>query len=106
MSTVVDFKRPHRQKPEDGWSSGEAVCIACKKRWVAVAPVGVRWLECPSCGANKGIFSNPFGAQEGDSVFICNHCGGEALTAYYHDNLFYLRCMGCGVDHTAAIFGE
>jgi hypothetical protein len=53
----------------------------------------------------KGIYSQPFGADVGDSVFTCNACDGEALTAYYHGGLFYLRCMGCGADHTAAIFG-
>jgi transcription elongation factor Elf1 len=53
----------------------------------------------------KGIYRKPFGAAEGDSVFTCDRCGSEALTAYYHKNLFYLRCMNCGADHTEAIFG-
>lgn len=89
-----------------GWASGEALCLACKHRWEQVAPVGSRWLECPSCTANKGVFAQPFGAGEGDSVFRCRYCDSEALTAFYHEGLFFLMCMGCGVDHTSAIFGE
>lgn len=89
-----------------GWASGDAVCIGCKHQWVQVAPVGSRWLECPECTSNKGIFKQPFGADNGDSVFICSYCDAEALTAYYHGGLFCLRCMNCGVDHTMTIMGD
>jgi len=27
---------------------GQAICLACKHKWVTVAPVGVIWLECPT----------------------------------------------------------
>lgn len=53
----------------------------------------------------KGIFKKPFGADEGDSVYRCNICESEAMTAFYRDGLFYFQCMNCGVDHTDAIFG-
>lgn len=103
--SVLEFKRPAR-KPTDEWAGDEAICIGCRHTWAAVAQVGTRWLECPQCGAAKGIFKKPFGAGEGDEVFICRCCDGEALTAYRHKGLFYLRCMSCGVDHTNAVFGE
>lgn len=105
MSEVVQFKRPPA-KPEAEWASGEAICIGCRHQWVQVSPVGTRWLECPGCGSNKGIYKQPFGAGEGDSVFTCGDCDNEALTAYKHEGLFYLRCMSCGTDHTNAVFGD
>jgi DNA-directed RNA polymerase subunit RPC12/RpoP len=87
-----------------GWASGDAICIGCKHEWIQVSPVGSRWLECPACSSNKGIYKQPFGADEGDSVFRCSYCDSEALTAFYRRDLFYLMCMSCGVDHTTAIF--
>lgn len=103
--SVVEFKRPEKPtKPDEEWASGEAICIGCRHKWVAVSPVGTRWLDCPSCGAMKGIYAKPFGATEGDTSFTCN-CGCEAMNAYYHEGLFYFRCMNCGADHTDAIFG-
>lgn len=107
MSEVVEFKRPQSaklKKPDEEWAGDDAVCIGCHHKWVAVAKVGTRWLECPACGADKGIFARPFGATEGDSVFTCGGCGSEAMTAYYSKGLFYFRCMNCGMDHTDAIF--
>lgn len=37
--------------------SGEAVCLACKHRWAAVAPVGTVCLECPQCGTGRGVWA-------------------------------------------------
>lgn len=103
MSEVVSFaKAKEKREPH---LSGEAICIGCRHEWVAVAPVGVWQLECPSCLLLKGVFSHPVGAAEGDALFVCD-CGCEALTAYFRDRLFYLKCMNCGVDHSAAVFGE
>lgn len=99
MGSVLEFKP--REEPH---LSGEALCLDCRKRWVAVAPVGQRWLECPDCMTRKGLFVAPVGAEEGDSLFVCK-CGSEALTAYFHVGHFRLRCMACGIDHTEAVFG-
>ena len=86
--------------------TGEAICIGCRNEWGAVAPVGTWQLECPSCGAHKGIFKHPVGGSlAGDSFFACS-CGCEALSAYLREGKFYLRCMQCGEDQTEAIFGE
>jgi len=99
MAEVLAFKP--REKP-DPHLVGEAICIACRRTWTAVVPEGTFWLEC-ECGAMKGILRHRVGADEGDLEFQCD-CGCEALVAYLHKGRFYLRCMGCGVDHTEAIF--
>ena len=36
--------------------SGAAVCLACKHEWVAVAPVGTVWMECPACSLERGRY--------------------------------------------------
>lgn len=92
-----------REERSPHWS-GTCKCIGCQHEWVGVAPMGTFFVGCPSCGLPKGHPKHPFGAQDGDSVFICN-CGSEALTAYRHNGKFTLRCMGCGDDHTEAVFG-
>jgi hypothetical protein len=100
--TVVPF---HRPEPADPHMTGEAKCLCCGDKWVAVAPVGTRFLERAKCGTFQGVWHNPVGAQEGDLQFYCASCGGEALTAFKRGGHFYLLCMGCGIDHTEAIFG-
>jgi hypothetical protein len=48
MSDVVnlDEHRPHQ--------AGPVVCLRCDYTWVAVRPLGVIFLECPKCGAQRG----------------------------------------------------
>ena len=101
--TVISLQKAREER--EPHLAGEAVCIGCRHEWAGVAPVGVWQLECPSCGAMKGIWRYPVGAQEGDSYFLCN-CGCEALTAYFRGGVFYLKCMSCGTDQSNAIFGE
>lgn len=85
--------------------AGEAKCVGCGHEWAAVAPAGTQRLDCPSCDLPKGVWKHPFGAADGDRLFICN-CGSEALTAYFRKGRFRIVCMGCGTDQTSAIFGE
>lgn len=101
MADILQFRKP---EPDEEHLSGEALCIGCRHKWVAVAPVGTWQLECPSCGAMKGVFRLPVGAQEGDLYFSCA-CGCEALTAYKREGKFWIRCMSCGEDKTVALFG-
>lgn len=98
--SVVPFRK--REEPH---TEGVAKCVGCQHQWDAVAPSDVRWLECPSCGLKRGTWYHPFGAAVGDLEFNCL-CGSEALTAYQRRGKFWLRCMSCGMDQTAAIFGE
>jgi hypothetical protein len=100
--TVVPFPSAVERSPH---LAGEAVCIGCGYEWASVAPTGTWQLECPSCGTMKGVWRYPVGGAEGDMVFRCA-CGCEALTAYKRGALFHLKCMSCGTEQTAAIFGE
>lgn len=99
--TVIPFKPREKADPH---LAGEAICIGCQHTWAAVAPVGTWQLECPSCHSSKGIWRNPVGGIEGDTVFTCQ-CGCQALVAYRRDRLFYLKCMSCGIEQTEAVFG-
>lgn len=85
--SVVAFKS--REEPH---MSGKAHCIACDHQWMAVAPVGTVFLECPSCHTEKGRFIGACSPDEGTEVRECN-CGNQ---------LFYLTreghmCANCGI---------
>jgi len=71
--------------------SGEAICSACNKEWVAVAPVGTKELECPDCKTMKGLFKHHV-APVTNNLWQCN-CGNK---------LFFItkgqiQCCECGV---------
>lgn len=52
MSEIIDFAKA---KEDAGrWTSGPALCLRCKHEWVAVAPVGLDWFECPECHCHTG----------------------------------------------------
>lgn len=95
-----------REERTPHWA-GPAICIGCRHEWQAVAPLGsYTALECPQCRFPKGVNKWPFGSAEGDAEFRCN-CGCEAMTVYRRkDGRFFTRCMACGADQTAAIYGE
>lgn len=76
---------------------GPVRCIGCKHEWVAVSPVGVYdELECPSCGALKGVRTSTIAPEDGE-VWQCN-CGNQ---------LFFLTptgaplCANCGLRATS-----
>ena len=67
MAEVIDIlsNQPH--------ITGEATCLICKNEWIAVAPAGTVWLECPDCGLTKGHFK--YACQTDDKEeWVCN-CG-------------------------------
>lgn len=99
--TVINFAEAEAER-EPHWS-GNIKCIGCQHEWVGVAPMGTMFVDCPSCGLPKGTPKHPFGAAEGDAMFVCNICDSEALTAYYREGHFRIICMGCGTNHTEAI---
>lgn len=71
-------------------NSGKARCMACRHEHVAVAPVGVVWMECPECHAMKALF---IGAceRQGEAHWTCN-CGNDLFHATPEG--FY--CPNCG----------
>lgn len=71
--------------------TGEAFCILCDKEWVATAPVGTVWLECPDCHVQKGLFAFPAMPPEGTYVRECD-CGNQ-LFILTPDGHF---CPNCG----------
>ena len=45
----------HADFSRKGWVSGTARCVGCKHEWIAVVETGTTELECPECGAWKGV---------------------------------------------------
>jgi hypothetical protein len=79
--------------------SGEAVCLACKHKWVAVAPIGETCLECPSCGTYRGVFTgNPMG----ETHFECR-CGCSHFAILPG---LQFRCLHCAYVHTTEELGN
>ncbi len=64
-------------------SSGECKCLSCGNKWVGVTPIGVIWMECPSCGLIRGRFIHHH--ERDGSKWVCN-CGND---------LFYITPKGC-----------
>ena len=83
MGDVVelDAQRPHLE--------GKARCLACQHAWVAVAPLGVIWLECPSCSLERGRFVAQV-EREGPHW----HCRCENDLFYVTRDGYY--CPNCG----------
>ena len=73
---VVNLAEYKLQRESEGQEtiSGKAHCLDCNHEWVAVVPVGVRWLECPSCGSGKGHLK--FRVDRGEHDWVCN-CGND-----------------------------
>jgi Zn finger protein HypA/HybF involved in hydrogenase expression len=82
----LDDHRPH--------ISGEARCLACKHEWVAAAPIGTDWLECPECGTLKGRFIRHCEPEEGIR-WRCQ-CGNDLFQVYETGIL----CPNCGTPQS------
>lgn len=78
-------------KKDEGQShnTGKAFCLVCKKIWVAVAPTGVVWLQCPQCGAMKGLYK--YSCLRDEARWVCN-CGNDLF--HVTPNGYY--CPNCG----------
>jgi hypothetical protein len=69
--------------------SGEAKCNDCGKRWIACAPVGTVFFECPACSSGRGTLVYPV------------EMGGYRWKCNCHNNLFHITpdgvyCPMCG----------
>jgi len=73
-------------------NAGPARCIACKHEWVAVAPQGLDFFECPRCGCEKGTFKGP--CQREGLHWTCTACAGDCQIFYLTDTGPY--CVNCG----------
>lgn len=79
-----------KRKEKEGVLSGEARCRECGHEWVAVAPLGTRWLECPQCHTDKGLFKYPCDRKD-DLHWTCS-CGMDLFTVYEKG----IMCPVCG----------
>lgn len=88
---IIDLNQARKERSPH--STGKARCLQCGHEWVAVAPVGAVWLECPHCQVERGCFIGPC-APENNTVWQCN-CGNL---------MFFLTpdgpmCPVCGTYH-------
>jgi len=67
-----------------------AYCTACKHEWVAVAPVGTLWLECPKCTTYRALFH--FAPHRGDLTRVCPKCDGFLFSVLQRGKL---ECVAC-----------
>lgn len=74
----------------DPHTSGQARCLGCKHEWVAVAPVGTYWLQCPHCSRNLGKYIFAFNFPD-DLHWTCK-CGNDLF--YAMNDGYY--CPNCG----------
>ena len=83
----------HERTPH---ATGEARCTACKHEWVAVAPVGTIWLQCPSCETERGLYKRHHEPAAGTRVWVCIPCGSYLFTILTDGRCI---CSGCGDTH-------
>jgi len=69
---LADYKG--RKEDSEESLSGPARCLQCDHTWVAVAPVGMRWLDCPSCKSSKGHLEGR--VNRGEFDWFCG-CGND-----------------------------
>lgn len=86
---VIDFNQAKLDRTPH--SSGEARCLQCGHEWVAIAPAGTVWLECPECKTDKGAFVGNCYPKDG-IIWVCN-CGNELFLLTPDGEL----CPMCGV---------
>jgi hypothetical protein len=96
LAKKLEAKRPHLR--------GTAICTGCRKEWEAVAHTkapdvpGPLILECPACGAEKGIFKYHVWPPEKETYFECN-CGNHLFMIQRNGIL----CIECGTLHARDI---
>lgn len=85
--TVLDLAAA--RKDREPHLSGAARCLACRHEWVAVAPTGVTWMECPACTLERGRMVAQ--AERNEPHW---HCGcGNDLFFVVADGMY---CPNCG----------
>ena len=87
MAEPIDLSDARRAR--NPHLEGAARCLDCKHEWAAVAPVGTRWMECPSCSLIRGRFIGEH-RREGDHW----HCTCANELFYVTPDGYY--CPNCG----------
>lgn len=86
--TVIDLAAAKQERAPH--LSGLARCLACRHEWVAVAPAGAAWLDCPKCSLERGRYIGH--VQKDVPHWHCN-CGNDLF--YVTQDGYY--CPNCGV---------
>lgn len=73
-------------------NEGPAKCLACGKTWVAAAPTGVCFFQCPKCKCHKGQFLYP--VEKETQHYSCN-CGNFYMLVTKEG----IYCPNCGLYH-------
>lgn len=75
-----------------------AVCMQCRHKWVAVAPIGTYVYECPSCHVMKGV-AEGFVKSEHPS-YTCHVCTSQLFSVPWrlNESKPHLLCANCGTD--------
>ena len=91
MSNVIDLEAKRREKGPHG--VGPFICLGCRHEWTGVVSLPQKqWVDCPSCGLEKGTAQGPFlydnahyACSCGNSLWLvashgvyCPMCGGTA----------------------------
>ena len=79
---VIDLETARKKR--EAHLSGNARCLSCNHEWIAAAPVGTTWLECPGCSLFMGRYVEHI--QEQDCMHWHCLCGCD---------LFYVTEDGC-----------
>lgn len=91
--SVIDFAKAKEDRETITQLRGTARCMACKRSWEAITPVGtVSGLECPECGSMKGCFLHE--VIDGD-LYVCNR-GNDLMRI----NRAGCYCANCGAPAT------
>ncbi len=88
MGKLISLKK--FQEENTPHLSGKARCIACAHEWIAVAPIGEIWLECPARHGGRGIFKEHVDLGGRHYVCLC----GNYLWAIHETHGLY--CPSCG----------
>jgi Zn finger protein HypA/HybF involved in hydrogenase expression len=92
MGDVISLRKGSIEgEGEEITATGKARCMVCGHEWLANAPAGTVYLECPGCRSMKGVFIGAC-SREGVDIWGCG-CGNQ---------LFELTkigafCPNCGV---------
>jgi Zn finger protein HypA/HybF involved in hydrogenase expression len=92
MGQVVDFQAAREGRGPH--CEGPAECILCRYQWEAVVPLGTIWLECPTCGSEKGHFLGP-AIHKDHYEFVCE-CSNNLFTLGTDGTVL---CPNCGWTH-------
>jgi len=87
MGDVIDLQAERENRTPH--VSGKAHCVRCQHKWVAVAPVGTTWLECPNCQSMMGTYS--YRLEIPGPHFTCS-CGNDL----FHIHADGAYCPNCG----------